>query len=762
MRFSIHQQHDTDCLLGTTQVSSCEPQGSRNLRLHSVPQGELPPPPPRACFGRDETIEAIVGFAGNLEPVALIGAGGIGKTSIALKVLHHNRIKDRFGENRRFIRCDQFPASSTHFLKRLSKVIGAGIENPEDLAPLRPFLSSRYMILFLDNAESILDPAGPDAHGIYAVVEELSRFENICLGITSRISTVPPHCKRPMIPTLTMVSACSIFYGICNTSGGSDIIKNLVRQLDFHALSITLLATVASHNAWDYDRLAKEWETQRAQVLQTDRNESLAATIELSLSSQTFRKLASSPSPSPSRTSYERAASSTSGQLVRSSNPPAPTPSPRELLEVVAFFPQGVNENYLDWLFPTIPDAKNILDKFCLLSLTYRSNGFITMLAPIRDYLTPRDPRSSPLLCATRDRYFSRLAVEVGPGIPGFGESGWIRSEDMNVEHLLDVFTTVDPDMDDIWGACYHFMEHLYLFKPQQTVLRSKIEGLPDDHPSKPECLFRLSRLCESVGNRAEQKRLLLHTLTLERQREDDPWIALILRNLSDVNRLLGLYEEGIQQAKEALVISERLGDPIAQAWALNNLAWLLLGYKQFDAAEEAASRAITLVSKKDQAHTVCQVHRVLGEIHRKRGEREKAIHHFETVLGIAFSFNLKDEVFWIHYSLVLLFHDEGEPDRANAHIELAKLHTVDGTYNLGRVMEGQARLWYEQRRFDEAKSEALRALEVYEKLGAAKDAEDCRGILHDIERAIENRSARVDSGTGGEFLETMPMSCAG
>jgi tetratricopeptide (TPR) repeat protein len=690
------------------------------LRFHSMPLGELPPPAPRNCFGRDDLIEKVIGLVENLEPIALIGAGGIGKTSIALTVLHHNRIEERFGQNRRFIRCDQFPASRAHFLARLSKVIGAGVENPEDLTPLRPTLSSKEMFIILDNAESILDPRETGAKEIYSIVDELCQFKKLSLCITSRLTMVPPLCKRPEVPTLTMAAACDIFYSIYGDGGRSSIINDLLQRLDFHALSIKLLATTASHNTWDHDRLAEEWGAQRAQVLQTDYSESLAATIELSLSSPTFLSLG---------------------------------PDARNLLGVVAFFPQGVNEKNLDWLFPTISNRKNIFDKFRALSLTYRTNGFITMLAPIRDYLCPQDPLSSPLLCATRDCYFTRLSVDVHPEEPGFDEAQWIVLEDVNVEHLLDVFTSIDQTRGKIWDTCHHFVQHLVWHKPRQTILGSKIEALADDHPSKPKYLTRLSRLFQNIGNHLERKRLLTHTLELERQRGNDIQVAQALRGLSDVNRFLNLHEEGIRQAKEALEILERIDDTTEQAACLDHLAWSLFGDGQLDAAENAASRAINLISEKEEKYLICQLHRILGKIHRSKGEKEKAIHDFKTALGIASPFNWHDELFWIHQNLAQLFLGEDEFDEARTHVEQTKSHVVDNTYRLGCAMYLQATLLHLQHELEDAKSEAQHALGIFEKLGAVRDTENCIDFLHTIEQAMENRSANFQRYVSGNNI---------
>ena len=557
------------------------------------------------------------------------------------------------------------------------------------------------MFIVLDNAESILDPQGADGRDIYDVVEELSQFSNVCLAITSRITTIPPNCETLEIPTLSLEAACAAFYRIYKSGNMSHSVNHILKQLDFHPLSITLLATVAHQNKWDNARLAEEWEQHRTGILQTEHNKSLAAAVELSLASPMFKSLG---------------------------------PNARELLGVIAFFPQGVNEKNSKWLFPTIPNPTAIFDKFCVLSLTYRSNGFVTMLMPLRDYHRPKDPLSSPLLLKTKERYFTRMSIPLDTGSPRIKETQWITLEDLNVEYLLNILSSIDANLDEVWGACTNFMYHLYLHKPRRTVLGPRIEGLPDDHRSKPECLLWLVVLLESIENDIGKKRLISHALKLANRWGNDSQAALILTSLSEVNRCLGLRKEGIHQAKEALGIFERIGDAGGQGGSLISIAWLLYDDRQLAAAEEAASRAIEVLPEKGQEFRVGQSHRVLGKIHCLKGEREKAIHHLETALRIASAFHWNGQSFWIHFALAELFRNEMEYGNAHSHIERAKLHAVNTAYYLGRAMELQAWVWYDQCKLKDAISAASCALEIYKKLGVAgEDQTKCEDLLQRI-----------------------------
>ena len=679
---------------------------------------EKVPSPPRACFGRDNPLRGIPDLTENLHSITLIGAGGIGRTSTALPALR-DCIKNRFGVTRR----DQFPVPRADPLQ-LSKAIATDTKDTDTPISPQSSLSSKEMLIVLDDVESIPDPNVQEVYG----VEELTRFEKICLCTASPTTPVLSNCKCLGAPTLLIEAARSTFCRTYTRGEQPDAIDNILAQLGFHPLPITLLAAVVNHSNWENDQLAREWGQRQTDAVHTEYNQSLATTIGLSLASPTFQDLG---------------------------------PDACGLLEVVAFLPQGVSENNLDWLFPTITDITTILDGFCTLFLTYRNKGFVTMLAPLRDHLRPRDPMQSPLLRATREQYLARLPAIVDPFIPRFGDGRWIVSEDLNVEHLLDVFTSIDAGSEAIWDGCVNFMNNLYWYKPRKTVLSSRVEQLPDDHCSTPQCLLWLSWLFGSVGNFAEQKQLATRALGLSRERGDENRAAGALVSLCSVNGLLGLFKEGIDQAGEALVIWERLGDTAQQANCVNSLALILYGEGKLDAAEEAVFRAINLHSEKGWEHLPPLSHYFLGNIYRAKGERENAIYHFEEALRIVSPINLRVLLFWIHFSLAWLFRDRGEFDNAHTHIKQAGLHGSDNAYFLGCAAQMHGEIWYRQRKFDDAISETLRAIGIFENIGAAEQLAQSRVTLQDMERAAparfrKGRPTSYHLGSGGKPVTAM------
>ena len=189
------------------------------------------------------------------------------------------------------------------------------------------------------------------------------------------------------------------------------------------------------------------------------------------------------------------------------------------------------------------------------------------------------------------------------------------------------------------------------------------------------------------------------------------------------------------------------------QAACLICLADLFLDNGQSDAAEETITRSIHLVEKGAE-FPLCQSHLLLGDISVSQGKREKAIHHYNTAIGIASRFNWHNKLLSVHYSLANLFGDEDKFDDAHLHLEQARQYAMGNQYFLGRVMEAQAEMWYSQGRYEAGAAEVLRAIEIYEKLGAARDLEGCRDLLRNIERAFKELPAPGESDSGGEFSE--------
>ena len=75
-------------------------------------------------------------------------------------------------------------------------------------------------------------------------------------------------------------------------------------------------------------------------------------------------------------------------------------PDTRTLLEAIASFSQDANENN------SVSGMIDIPNKFCVLSMTYRSKSFVKMPGQLRGHLYFKDPKSSTLLCMTKERHW--------------------------------------------------------------------------------------------------------------------------------------------------------------------------------------------------------------------------------------------------------------------------------------------------------------------------------------------------------------------
>jgi hypothetical protein len=246
----------------------------------------------------------------------------MGKTAIALKLLHHRKIVSNFGIHRYFVRCDNSIDSLDDLLGRLSDVIG--FPQPRNLAQLLSHLeASLPSILVLDGIDFIIDPLSSGAAEIATTIKELGLCPRVCLLSTSGMDPKIPGFRSMQVSNLPEEAARNTFYNYCSLQR-SDEIDDVLAELDFHPLSIVLLASAVNEKEWTEPELLEAWDDGTVYILEASGRESLEDNIESILRTPTIQELGTAA---------------------------------RETLEAIANHPDGVQEIHLLNLFPEITRA---------------------------------------------------------------------------------------------------------------------------------------------------------------------------------------------------------------------------------------------------------------------------------------------------------------------------------------------------------------------------------------------------------------------
>ncbi|KAG8931305.1 hypothetical protein FRC02_002901 [Tulasnella sp. 418] len=160
---------------------------SKSNQRCSILSTVMPPDP--KIFGRREYIERAVELL-FLTPgarIAILGPGGMGKTSAALKVIHDSLVVERFGENRCWIPCEQ-ATSAPLFVELVAKSLNLPLSSSSDrLAEIIAFLKSSkvlYILLF-DNLEAPWDIEGQQSN-VAGVLTAIGFIPSVSFIITMR------------------------------------------------------------------------------------------------------------------------------------------------------------------------------------------------------------------------------------------------------------------------------------------------------------------------------------------------------------------------------------------------------------------------------------------------------------------------------------------------------------------------------------------------------------------------------------------------
>ncbi|KAJ6586415.1 P-loop containing nucleoside triphosphate hydrolase protein, partial [Mycena vulgaris] len=368
------------------------------------------PSEPKIFYGRESEVSAIIHlFHQDTPRIAILGGGGMGKTSLAKTVLHHLEIAARYEQHRFFVACD-----TTSTSLQLAALIGAhvGLKPGKNLTQLviNYFSNSPPSLLVLDNLETIWEPT-ESRREIEQFLALLTDVDHLALIITMRGAERPANVQwtHPFLGPLKPLSqdaARKTVIDIVDDGYSSEDIEQILSIADNMPLAVDLIAHLV-----DYEGLSSvlnHWKTEKTSLLSQGHNKGSNLDLSISLSLKSPRL--------------------------------ASLPHSRDLLSLLSMLPDGLSD--MELVQCKLPIDNILACKAALLrtSLAYMDDrNRLKVLVPIREYVQKMHPPMAGLVQPVLKHFNQLLEIhETYYGtISGPGIMTQIASNFANIHNML-------------------------------------------------------------------------------------------------------------------------------------------------------------------------------------------------------------------------------------------------------------------------------------------------------------------------------------
>ncbi|KAJ7849917.1 hypothetical protein B0H13DRAFT_1563276, partial [Mycena leptocephala] len=247
------------------------------------------PSEPKIFHGRNSELSDILQlFSQGTPRIAILGAGGMGKTSLARTIIHHTEVTERYNRQRFFVACD---SAATQV--ELAALIGAhvGLKPGKDLTHpvIQYFSSSSNCLLIPDNLETLWEPAESRGN-IEEFLSLLTGVNHLALVVTMRGAERPAkvawtHPFLPLLKPLEQAAARQTFIDIADNTHDPEQVDKVLSLTDNMPLAISLIAHLVDSEGCSH--VLFHWEEEKTSLISDgyDRTSNLDLSISLSLSS---------------------------------------------------------------------------------------------------------------------------------------------------------------------------------------------------------------------------------------------------------------------------------------------------------------------------------------------------------------------------------------------------------------------------------------------------------------------------------------------